>query len=430
MVLAKKKLKQQLRSLLAVSVEAAESRKPSKAATAAASAGAEDVNQRLQSLRELLVSKNRRDNRPTRRGGRKRRRTSPGDSKPAAEAAAEGGEAAGSPAGSSKGKKRKRAGDGAAESSEQDQGSNMKGKEEEKKNKKKKAEKNKKNKRNKKRKSSQKKNGEEDKEGTKTCSSEKKAVETATIDARDENGDAGRKVYVGGIPYYSTEDDIQSFFEGCGTVSEVDCMMFPESGKFRGIAILTFKTEAAAKRAMALDGSDMGGLYLKIQPYKAAAPPPTRQRSDVFSPEIIDGYNRLYVGNLAWDITEEDLRAFFQGCSISAVRFGEDKATGEFKGYAHVDFHDGVSLAAALKLDQAELCGRPAKISCAVPTKKVVAAPKPAAVGGQRGTTVPAAAAGGGGGKKKKRQTCYECGVPGHLSSDCPQKKPAVVAAR
>lgn len=174
---------------------------------------------------------------------------------------------------------------------------------------------------------------------------------------------------------------------------------------------------------------------MKIQPYKAAAPP-TQQRSEFFSPEIIDGYNRIYVGNLAWDITEEDLRGFFQGCKISAVRFGEDKATGEFKGYAHVDFHDGASLAAALKLDQVELCGRPAKISCAVPKRGAPAAagrvPKPTAGGEQRGTGLPAAAAAtavAGGGKKKKRQTCYECGVPGHLSSECPQKKPAVVAA-
>lgn len=49
------------------------------------------------------------------------------------------------------------------------------------------------------------------------------------------------KVYVGGIPYYSTEDDIRSFFENCGTITEVDCMKFPESGKFRGIAMITFK---------------------------------------------------------------------------------------------------------------------------------------------------------------------------------------------
>ena len=55
------------------------------------------------------------------------------------------------------------------------------------------------------------------------------------------NENVATKVYVGGIPYYSTEDDICSFFESCGTITEVDCMMFPESGKFRGIAILSFK---------------------------------------------------------------------------------------------------------------------------------------------------------------------------------------------
>jgi hypothetical protein len=51
-------------------------------------------------------------------------------------------------------------------------------------------------------------------------------------------------VYVGGIPYYSSEDDIRSFFEGCGSITALDCMTFPESGKFRGIAILTFKVSS------------------------------------------------------------------------------------------------------------------------------------------------------------------------------------------
>lgn len=56
-----------------------------------------------------------------------------------------------------------------------------------------------------------------------------------------DNGNVPTKVYVGGIPFYSTEDDIRSFFENCGTITEVDCMKFPESGKFRGIAMITFK---------------------------------------------------------------------------------------------------------------------------------------------------------------------------------------------
>jgi hypothetical protein len=55
------------------------------------------------------------------------------------------------------------------------------------------------------------------------------------------SGQSIKKVYVGGIPYYSSEDDIRSFFEACGSITALDCMTFPESGKFRGIAILTFK---------------------------------------------------------------------------------------------------------------------------------------------------------------------------------------------
>lgn len=55
------------------------------------------------------------------------------------------------------------------------------------------------------------------------------------------NVEISSRVYVGGIPYYSTEDDIRSYFEGCGTITSIDCMTFPDTGKFRGIAIISFK---------------------------------------------------------------------------------------------------------------------------------------------------------------------------------------------
>lgn len=236
------------------------------------------------------------------------------------------------------------------------------------------------------------------------------------------------KVYVGGIPYYSTEDDIRSYFDSCGTITEIDCMTFPESGKFRGIAIISFKTEAAAKRALALDGSDMGGLFLKIQPYKSNRV----SKSSNFSPDMVEDYNKIYVGNLSWEITEDDLRNLFEGCNIASIRFGEDKETGEFRGYAHVDFSDSVSLNTALKLDQKIVCGRPARISCAVPRKgsanktqtpaqnetvsKTEPPPEIKTAGGDGVTAVSG---------KIRRRTCYECGERGHLSSFCPKKQEA-----
>ncbi|XP_068315995.1 phragmoplastin interacting protein 1-like [Pyrus communis] len=256
---------------------------------------------------------------------------------------------------------------------------------------------------------------------------------------RQASGDVLTKVYVGGIPYYSTEDDIRSYLESCGTITEVDCLRFPDSGKFRGIAIISFKTEAAAKRALALDGAEMGELFLKIQPYKATRSNKLNKVSD-FAPQIVEGYNKIYVGNLSWDITEDDLRKLFSDCKISSIHFGKDKETGEFRGYAHVNFSDSLSVTMALKLDQKVVCGRPVKISCAVPLKKAGTPSNPAATTSSTHSISVASAmsadsipvdktmgtgAGDGGfsdiSGKIKRRTCYECGDKGHLSSACPK---------
>ncbi|XP_021813894.1 protein gar2-like [Prunus avium] len=293
--------------------------------------------------------------------------------------------------------------------------------------------KNKTKKKNKKRKKEA-KNEEEKKDGE-LGSEEQSVKETNNNSDRQTNGDVPTKVYVGGIPYYSTEDDIRSYFESCGTITEVDCLRFPDSGKFRGIAIISFKTEAAAKRALALDGAEMGELFLKIQPYKATR---ANKVSD-FAPQIVEGYNRIYVGNLSWDITEDDLKKLFSDCKISSIHFGMDKETGEFRGYAHLNFSDSLSLTLALKLDQKVVCGRPVKISCAVPLKRagtpsnsaptnssthsISVAPTtgansiPVAITTDTGADNTELSTVSG---KIKRRTCYQCGEKGHLSSACP----------
>lgn len=177
---------------------------------------------------------------------------------------------------------------------------------------------------------------------------------------------------------------------------------------------------------------------MKIQPYKSTKP----KKASNFAPAILKGYNRIYVGNLSWEITEDELRKLFSGCSISAIRFGKDKETGEFRGYAHVDFVESLSLNMALNLDQNIVCGRPVRIRCAVPNKatesnsKAMPLPKEADTNSksvplpkEADTEAPepkeadnlgTAAVSG----KIRRRTCYECGGKGHLSTSCPNKQP------
>ncbi|GLT88994.1 hypothetical protein SLE2022_069980 [Rubroshorea leprosula] len=273
---------------------------------------------------------------------------------------------------------------------------------------------------------SKKKNKNKKKKGKnkeeKNASNEEGAMDMDTGADSQISDDVATKVYVGGIPYYYTEEDIRHYFEGCGTITEVDCMKFPDSGKFRGIAMISFETEASAKRALALDRAEMCGLQLTIQPYKR-----TRSNNKIsnFAPRMVEGYNRIYVGNLSWDITEEDLRKLFSDCSISSIRFGMDKDTGEFRGYAHVDFADSVSVAMALKLDQDIVCGRPVKISCAVPNKgvKTHSRPQPSTNSTNEVNNDVVSSTSG----KMRRRTCYECGEKGHISSACPKKQAADV---
>ncbi|EOA23583.1 hypothetical protein CARUB_v10016779mg [Capsella rubella] len=259
-------------------------------------------------------------------------------------------------------------------------------------------------------------------------------IQVNITENKEEDGVVPKKLYVGGIPYQSTEDEIRSYFRSCGVITKVDCKMRPEDGAFSGIAFITFETEDGAKRALAFDRAAMGDRFLTIQQYVKTTTPsiPRRKPSSGFAPEMVDGYNRVYIGNLAWDTTERDIRKLFSDCVITSVRLGKNKETGEFKGYAHVDFKDNVSVAIALKLDQQVICGRPVKICCALKERPVpdettnvgsynteetyAAAEVPNEVnnGNYFTTTVSS-------GKIKKR-VCYECGEKGHLSTACPKK--------
>lgn len=212
-----------------------------------------------------------------------------------------------------------------------------------------------------------------------------------------------KKVMVGGMPYYITEDDIHEFFKECGTIAELDCMTFLDTGKFKGIAFITFRTDEAAQRALALDGADMGGRFLKIEICKIRPREPTKK--DVYKepPKKHEGCLSAYIGNLSWDVTEKELRKFFKGCKIDAIRFATNKETGEFRGFGHVDFADDESLEAAMKHDQMPILDRPLKIAYSVPPKNKPVDGRPAQ-------------------SAAKKKGCFTCGEEGHMSYNCPKK--------
>jgi RNA recognition motif-containing protein len=77
----------------------------------------------------------------------------------------------------------------------------------------------------------------------------------------------------------------------------------------------------------------------------------------------------LYVGNLAYSVTESDLRdAFAAFGTVSKVSLISDKFTGQSKGFAFVEMPDKSDAEAAMSaLNNKSLGGRPMKVNEAKP---------------------------------------------------------------
>lgn len=230
-----------------------------------------------------------------------------------------------------------------------------------------------------------------------------------------------RRVYVGGMPYGFSESQVAEFWEYCGAIESLDLLTFPDTGRFRGIAFITFATEEGYTAALACDGEACEGQTVKVQKCKwsakdrraalmgqqgadvgqtarpepfqnnthSAVPPPSFAGVvgglqdaapggvNYTAPPTLrppapktTGYDVAYVGNIAYEADEDAVRALFEPFGVTKVRLHTDKDTGKPKGFAHVHFKDEPSLDSAMSLDGTQLMGRRIKVGYAQPKKE------------------------------------------------------------
>ncbi len=76
---------------------------------------------------------------------------------------------------------------------------------------------------------------------------------------------ATNKLYVGGIPYRTTEDELRTAFEEAGTVSSVSIISDRMTGRSRGFGFVEMADEAQAQAAIdRWDGKEMDGRMLSV----------------------------------------------------------------------------------------------------------------------------------------------------------------------
>lgn len=167
-----------------------------------------------------------------------------------------------------------------------------------------------------------------------------------------------RTIYVQGLPFTATQEDITTFFKEVGEIASVRLPKWHDSGKLKGYGHVEFKRAESATKALDLSGEYLQDRYLTIdRPQQPRALSAQCETQNSIKPA---GCRTIFIKNLPYDTTEaEILEQFKLYGPIKTVRLAVWNHTGKLKGFGYVDFKREDSAETAVKKSGSiELKGR------------------------------------------------------------------------
>lgn len=186
---------------------------------------------------------------------------------------------------------------------------------------------------------------------------DKKESQDSPESATNKRSDHG--LWIGNLAFSTTKDDLRHFFtSNCSfadtTITRIHLPKGPE--KFgrpqnKGFAYVDFSTEKALKEALGLSEQLLTGRRVLIKNAKSFEGRPEKTQDQEASAKA--GHppsQRIFVGNLSFDVTKEALEEHFSRCgTLSNVHMATFQDTGKCKGYAWVEFEDIAAAEAAVR---------------------------------------------------------------------------------
>jgi RNA recognition motif-containing protein len=71
-------------------------------------------------------------------------------------------------------------------------------------------------------------------------------------------------MYVGNLPFETTEDEVRQLFEEYGEIESVAMITDRDSGRFRGFCFVEMENSAADAAIAALDGKEFSGRDMRV----------------------------------------------------------------------------------------------------------------------------------------------------------------------
>jgi nucleolin len=180
-------------------------------------------------------------------------------------------------------------------------------------------------------------------------------------------GDACR-LYVGNLPWEADDSALLSYFSAAGgTIVSAEIMRRNDTGRSKGWGLVTFSTPAEAANAMQFNGQDFDGRPLSVREDRPKAAREPRAKASKGSttnpmPEGVVSTTCLFVGNLAFECTDDELMAAFSlpSCTPeSAVIQMSGRNGGRSRGFGLVTYGTPVEAEMArTQMNETEVGGR------------------------------------------------------------------------
>ena len=165
-------------------------------------------------------------------------------------------------------------------------------------------------------------------------------------------------VFIEGLPFTSTEEQIRAFFtqHGCNDILQLRLPTWQDSGRLRGFGHVVFASQATRQLALSskVNGQELGGRYITVKEANAPRAGTTAGAAmgSGQTREQPKGCKTVFIRNLPYEASEDDILDAFRtyGKIVDGgVRVVRNHTTGVSKGFGYVEFKNEEGALAAVQ---------------------------------------------------------------------------------